>query len=57
MKEELLMILTASPCEGGGDILRNKLVSPSIENGYKVAIKVMSSISCTPDGIRIRNGG
>ena len=55
MKEELLMILTASPCEG--DILRNKLVSPSIENRFKVAIKVMSSISCTPDGIRIRNGG
>ena len=57
MKEELLMILTASPCEGGGDILRNKLVSPSIEYGFKVAIKVMSSISCRPDGVRIRNGG
>ena len=56
MKEELLMILNASRCEGGV-ILRKKLESPSFENGFKVAMKVMSSISCTPDGVRIRNDG
>ena len=55
--EELLMVLTDSPCNGAGDMLNVNSVFSSIEDEFQVAINVMPPFCSCPVGVKISMDG